>query len=56
MDVLSHQRGLFTQSFAAADPAGGAIWNRWFLMENHFIVSEGLCGAAELKTVSRQKR
>jgi len=29
MDVLSHQRGLFTHSLAVADPADGAIRYQW---------------------------
>ena len=35
-DNISHRKnyGLFIQSVAAADPAGGAISNLWFLMEN----------------------
>ena len=33
MDVLSHQRGLFTHSLAVADPADGAICKRRYWLE-----------------------
>jgi hypothetical protein len=53
MDVLSHQRGLFTHSLAAADPAGWAICKGRFLIENREMPAGCRAGRLSSKPLCR---
>ena len=57
-DNISHRKnyGLFTQSVAAADPADGAIFNLWFLMENLEKLSEEQAGWLNSKPLGSSNR
>jgi hypothetical protein len=56
MDVLSHQRGLFTHSLAGGDRGCGAICRRWSGSTGREVLADGRPPAPQLEAVSQHSK